>query len=569
MKRLFFTLLISCSTLPLWAQVEKQVEVTKAYVPSLEQADKLAIIPDMTDTMTLRPEIDYTVTPLSLRTTLVTRPIRPAKVTYWNFNRPRPFYLRVGVGAPWQSVVDFSAATQNPGTGFAMGYLNHSGRYARLKNDFGDRNRATELYNRIGFSGGKYIGRHTAEANLEYNHRYLRRWGIYYPSSMPLPGMNVGYGELIGRIRMGDDFLDLNRLNFELAVDVAYFMDHSEPLLDGRQGDQVDVGVSGRIARKIGRKGRFSLGVGYLSKQGARSLDAYRQQLIHASARYGVDGERLRLEVGLDYYNDRVNAPTIGDGAESNNYFLPFGRLEYNLLRTKAFRPFVEVDGTLSTNDYRSLTHLNPFVLTGEWLPKSTIDYGHRGGIVGSFGRERFAYRAYVELTIRKNHLFQTFVALNNETPTEYFMGWMLPRQERLTLVGLGGEISYRPTTELSFDAAVKLYTLDEDAAWSAGVAELNGHIAARYEGRKIRAGVKVEVESERGWSILSPADGSVLGRFDAPFAVNVMADVEWVLNSQWSLFVEGRNLAHQTLYRFPMYRDYGIGAVVGARWLF
>ncbi|MBR0330792.1 MAG: hypothetical protein IIX12_04245, partial [Alistipes sp.] len=77
MKRLLFTLLISCSTLPLWAQVEKQVEVTKAYVPSLEQADKLAIIPDMTDTMTLRPEIDYTVTPLSLRTTLVTRPIRP------------------------------------------------------------------------------------------------------------------------------------------------------------------------------------------------------------------------------------------------------------------------------------------------------------------------------------------------------------------------------------------------------------------------------------------------------------------------------------------------------------
>lgn len=59
------------------AQVEKQVEVTKAYVPSLEQAVKLRIEPDMTDTMTLRPEIDYTITPLSLQTTLGTRPIRP------------------------------------------------------------------------------------------------------------------------------------------------------------------------------------------------------------------------------------------------------------------------------------------------------------------------------------------------------------------------------------------------------------------------------------------------------------------------------------------------------------
>ena len=64
------------------AQVEKQVEVTKAYVPSLEQATKLKIEPDMTDTMTLRPEIDYTITPLTLQTTLATRPIRPVTVTY-------------------------------------------------------------------------------------------------------------------------------------------------------------------------------------------------------------------------------------------------------------------------------------------------------------------------------------------------------------------------------------------------------------------------------------------------------------------------------------------------------
>ena len=54
------------------AQVEKQVEVTKAYVPKVESASKLAVRPDMTDTTRLRPEIDYTITPLSLRTTLST-----------------------------------------------------------------------------------------------------------------------------------------------------------------------------------------------------------------------------------------------------------------------------------------------------------------------------------------------------------------------------------------------------------------------------------------------------------------------------------------------------------------
>ena len=114
------------------AQVEKQVEVTKAYVPRVESAQKLAIEPDMTDTTHMRPEIDYTVTPLSLRTTLATRPIRPATVTYWEFNRPLPFYLKVGAGYPLNSVLDFYASTQNPSTGYVLGYVNHEGRFAKM-----------------------------------------------------------------------------------------------------------------------------------------------------------------------------------------------------------------------------------------------------------------------------------------------------------------------------------------------------------------------------------------------------------------------------------------------------
>ena len=93
------------------AQVEKQVEVTKAYVPKVESASKLAIEPDMTDTTQIRPEIDYTITPLTLQTTLTTRPIRPATVTYWEFNRPLPCYVKVGAGYPLNSVLDFYAST--------------------------------------------------------------------------------------------------------------------------------------------------------------------------------------------------------------------------------------------------------------------------------------------------------------------------------------------------------------------------------------------------------------------------------------------------------------------------
>ena len=77
MKRILFAAaLLAALPCSVSAQVEKRVEVTKAYVPSVESAAKLAVVPDMTDTVKMRPEIDYTITPLSLQTTLATRAIR-------------------------------------------------------------------------------------------------------------------------------------------------------------------------------------------------------------------------------------------------------------------------------------------------------------------------------------------------------------------------------------------------------------------------------------------------------------------------------------------------------------
>ena len=52
----------------------------------------------------------------------------------------------------------FYASSQNPGTGYVVGYVNHEGRYAKIKNDFGIRNNSTRMLNRIGAAAGKYFG---------------------------------------------------------------------------------------------------------------------------------------------------------------------------------------------------------------------------------------------------------------------------------------------------------------------------------------------------------------------------------------------------------------------------
>ena len=149
-----------------WAQVEKHVEVTKDYVPDLAPALKLSFEPSMIDTAVLRPDIDYSITPQALAARLDVEPIRPATVTYWEFNRHRPLYLKLGAGWPFNTLGDLYVTTQHPGTGYLSGYANHEGIYADLRNRFGVETPAGRMLNRVGVAAGKYFGRRTLEGEV-------------------------------------------------------------------------------------------------------------------------------------------------------------------------------------------------------------------------------------------------------------------------------------------------------------------------------------------------------------------------------------------------------------------
>ena len=225
---------------PLRAQVTKQVEVTKTYVPEVSKAVKLPIVPDMTDTVRLRPEIAYTVTPSALATNLSTEPFRPATVSYWEFDRPRPLYLKVGAGAPLNSVLDLYASTQNPGTGYVVGYLNHTGDWADIRNDFGVRPTSWRMHNRMGAAAGKYLGRRLLEGKLDLTNRVYHNYGFdgaealctrygndgaasYYPFTK-VSNDRQHYDDAMLHVRIGDDFTDLSRFNFNVELRGGYFL---------------------------------------------------------------------------------------------------------------------------------------------------------------------------------------------------------------------------------------------------------------------------------------------------------------------------------------------------------
>ena len=213
MKKIIYSALLLLVPFVASAQVAKQVEVTKDYTPSVNTAQKLSIMPDMTDTVKMRPDIDYTITPRSYETSLLTENFKPATITYWDYTPTPLLYVRGAAGVPLASEVDAYISAYNKDKGYAMAYVNHWGDYRNrmaLDGVTKVKNHTTEMSNRLGGRAGLFVGRHMLELDI-YGDKQLRH---RYPTT----GEKISYGEMDAKLRFGDDFTDLSRWNFNVEI---------------------------------------------------------------------------------------------------------------------------------------------------------------------------------------------------------------------------------------------------------------------------------------------------------------------------------------------------------------
>lgn len=533
--------------LALSAQVEKQVEVTKDYVPSIAAAQKLAVEPDMTDTVRMRPDIDYSITPLSWQTNLATEKFRPATVTYWEFNRPQPFYLKAGVGYPLSSVGDLYVTTQNPDIGFLALYANHEGAYEDIRNYFGERLDARRMLNRVGLNLGCYVRKHIAEADLSYDNRLYHRYAGRAGAAGA--GDRVNTGAFEGRVRFGDDFKDLSRVNFNIEARGTIFSDNS-PYRELRPDDaQFDYGGSVAVAREFGRH-TLRFDADYNAYAGDKDLSWYRNDVVHADLRYGRRGGFIDYDLGADYWYDRHR------GASDRHYVAPYLHLRFNVSRRGRFVPFIEVDGELQNNDYMSLTRENPYVVPGTALQHNTMGYNFRFGVAGNAASDRLAYRVLVGLSI-VDHCRFWYVE------DDMFFGVAEARRNALWF---DAEFTYRPVSSfaLSLSATGRSYSSDIDI--NLGCPAFESQAKAEYSVRRWTFGVAADMRGKTRWTNKrgeEPADWTV---FSAPFSVDLSASVEWRYRNDVGFFLEGRNLANRRIYPLAYYPEYGIGFTFGVK---
>lgn len=564
MRRFILTISTLLFALTATAQVEREVEVTKQYVPKLPVAKKMDFQPDMVDTVAIRPEIDYTIVPKSFASALSTEKFRPAKVTYWEYVKSYPFYIKAGVGYPLVSEVDAYASTNRADVGYLSAYVNHRGSYSDIQTinpitntEF--KGKAQQMSNRVGVNGGKYIGRYTFNGDVYYDadifHRYAQ------PKSDDAID-EINYENIALAMSFGDSFADMSKVNFSIYAAADYYNDKSEQLPDfERKMQQFSASAGLKLGRNIGTKARLYAAFDYQGNYGLKFLENYGNSLFSGAVKFEYNLKSLLdIKAELKYCNDKLT------GQKSRHHILPNVYVGFNVGQRDIFVPYVEVDSRLEQNSYQHLQQANPYIMLRgsehQPLPNTTI-FNMRIGFTGHTTNNKLSYRLNANAAFMNDALY--WINVNN-------IGFDVTTAAQ-NIITLNASLEYKPLSTLLLGAGFKWMLYDENFVdVENGKPNFEANFNIQYTHRKFAIGAKADIIGSRSWSFAGEyfegdvRDNFTLHSYTYPVCCDLGLTFDWFVAKQCTIYIEGRNLGNAKIYDYALYRRLGVGAVAGIK---
>lgn len=537
------------------AQVSKEVEVTRTYIPEVKMATKLHLTPDTSDDSYIEPDIDYSITPISIETKLESELYKPVKVNFGEYKPTYKYYTKLGIGLPLQSDIDIYATPINSKSGYLVGYFNQDGRYAKIKNDYDLKNGSSQSHYRVGAAAGHYFGVRLLEGSLNYNND---KWSRY--ATTPEADQHLLYQSVDYALRFGDNFTNLDEWNFSVGAAADHFWSRSDIRNDR-------FGFDARAGRKM-LSGALLFGGGYDMSSGS---EGYRNNTMNLNLAYRYESSMTwEMQLGLKYYNDKVNYDATAQSVATKlgyvtnvsrcNYVVPDVELLYHLNSSKVVGYF-SAGGELLYRDYATLSEENPYLADGLFASKSGVEYDLRFGLKGALSKGRFGYNIYARYGVVKNNLYWALV----ESVTE---NYFVANFSNLQSFGANVELQYKPHSNLIFDLdfSASNYKNNKDQLYEDGMSAVEIALSGKYSLKSWRFGVTAAYESSRDCSAIQ---SNVLYSVEVPAFFDLGLSVDYRLKESFVIFADVTNILNQDMYEWVRYREYGIGAMVGVRFQF
>lgn len=534
------------------AQENKRVEVTTIYRPEVAPAKKLLAPTTMVDSPTLDVEIEYDVKPETWTIELQDENFKAATATYWDYNRSRRGYMKLGVGLPLGSDVQLRYATQNSHVGYFGMNLVHDGEFTPQQNSIGMERTIKQSYdmrNEVGIFGGAYIGRQMFEASLSGGYDVYNR----YAELAENPYCQQ-FARSALKLRFGDDFTNLTRVNFAVEAHGDYWgypTPSSENI--GHIAGEYNIGGSANVARAFAGS-EVSLHAAYDLWSGILPLN-YRNSRFEVGAGYSWNYRFIDIELGIGYMFDKV----VGR-EKASHFILPKAKLMFDLKKAE-FSPYVEFDTDISQNGAATLYAENPYIDFGTMCEQftsmpNTRSYDLTVGFTGVLFQSRFAYRAYIGARFMRDEIFWY-------VPEPGLFAAATANDKRLVF---GAELQYRPIASLLIGVGLHYRADRHESEYVVSDPQFVADAIVEYRINKFKIYAMTDIIGRREWSDLS----SPTGMFTTPVKVDLRAGIAFAVSNKCEIYADGYNLLNRTgdkaIYDYAYYYRNGIGFMAGIK---
>lgn len=526
-------------------QITQQIEVTREYVPEISGARKLYFQPQIGDTITLKPDIHYSITPTPWKSVFGTEPITPVAISTAEYRPERPFYLKVAAGYPLQTALDFYAGVPcDPSRGRFGVYLNHYGQWAENV-PYKNTNTPNWSESRLALSGGKTFGKRTLDAELGFDTRY------YSPNFSLVSGDVILSAAYIGpdlKVTFGDSFTDFSHFNYRAGLKGGYEINYYNSNL----GAFADFGWGLK-------KGTIVAGVEFDSW----FMDGYNDWVVGLKPEYRLGVKSFSLEAGvkLFYNNYNIYSGYRNDNKGDKFSVIPKVKLQYDFLSELSV--YAGVDGEMNSGGVNALNRINPFVL--DYVVNRSVLYDVRGGAKGS-AAEMVSYDLFVgyksgdiPVFVSSEEIFRPYLA---------DFGWFYTGADVLVKlpfglsVELGGQYN-------NINAEANIFYREAWNDLSEGVKKVGTGIPAFKIGGKVAYNYRNKLFLKLGLEYagvrqFTAEDGGIVEKL--PATLNLTVAAEYIIKKRFAVFATGDNLLNSEIYRFMGYRALGANVMAGVR---
>lgn len=525
----------------------KVVVVESTYRPEIEQVDKLGVMPEISDTSTVKPKIDYSVLPSRLETKFKVKPIKPAKLVGSPLDELYKSQVRLGLGNYTTPLAEFNIHNLRS-KDYAIGaYVFHRSSHANLKLENGAKVPAGYGMNKVSLYGKRFYNDVNVEGELYLNTNKYRFYGynteLHPDTTLEAKNIKQFYTQIGGRAEVYSTVADSGAFQYRFGFDANYFGDDFK----NRENHlHIPAMASVNIQTfRLDLKADYHLFSGRFNEmESLKNVFQFNPQLRKRK-------DQWEIMLGLNTFIINQN--------ESTFTIFPEARLSFIVI-DDVMQAFFGVDGGVEFHNFSKAVSENPYVKPGTSIQDSKNKLTGYGGIKGQLS-SKSGYLADVRFSSMDNvHFFinDTLTVLQNQ---------FIPVYDKMEQVQFRGELWYSPFTFLDFylKGEYSTFSLAQQARpWHVPASKLS--FIARYNFKeKIFATMDIINYGKRYALDVNVPNSEIL--LDPIWDLNLK--LEYKYSQVLSAFADFHNILSKPYYLWNQYPSQKINVLVGFSYKF